>query len=182
MGKHFDDKCEYYQKIETKKLLYKHFENECLSNASNCFELYEKCSDYNPDKVLSTLQCHNKSLEEMATEAVRGEQQDLRQEQEPGAHASGSGVPRLTSDHGTELHQENSDVGRKFGHSVLCVAPVLLTATALYKYTPVGSWVRKLGGYNPNSVSDMDEFSSYRQESGDMFSDNSANYISYQPI
>ncbi|SBT00228.1 PIR Superfamily Protein [Plasmodium ovale curtisi] len=123
----------------------------------------KKCCDYNPDKVLSTLQCHNKSLEEIATEAVRG-------------------VPRLTSDHGTELHKENSDIGRKFGHSVLCVAPVLLTATALYRYTPVGSWVRKLGGYNSNSVSDMDEFSSYTQESEDMFSNNSGNYISYQPI
>ncbi|SBS93812.1 PIR Superfamily Protein [Plasmodium ovale curtisi] len=182
MGKHFDDKCEYYQKIETKKLLYKHFENECLSNASNCFELYEKCSDYNPDKVLSTLQCHNKIVEETATETVRGEQQDLSQEQEPRAHAPGSGVPRHTSGPYTELPQENSDIGRKFGHSVLGVAPALSTATALYRYTPVGSWVRKLGGHNSNSVSDMDEFSSYTQESEDMFSNNSANYISHQPI
>ncbi|SBT84154.1 PIR protein [Plasmodium ovale] len=182
MGKNFDDKCEYYKKIKAKKLLYKHFENECLSNSSNCFELYEKCSDYNPDKVLSTLQCHNKIVEEIATETVRGEQKDLRQEQEPGAHTPGSGEPRLTSGPGTEFPQENSDIGRKFGHSVLGVAPVLLTATALYRYTPVGSWVRKLGGYNSNGVSDMDEFSSYTQESGDMFSDNSANYISYQPI
>ncbi|SBT56898.1 PIR Superfamily Protein [Plasmodium ovale wallikeri] len=182
MGKNFDDKCEYYKKIEAKKSLYKHFENECLSDASNCFKLYEKYIDYNPDKVLPTLQCHNKSVEEIPTETAHGAQQDLRQEQEPGDRASGSGVSRLTSGPGTEFPQENTDIGRKFGHSVLGVAPVLLTASALYRYTPVGSWIRKLGGYNSNGVSNMDEFSSYTQESSDMFSDNSASYISYKPI
>ncbi|SBT02332.1 PIR Superfamily Protein [Plasmodium ovale curtisi] len=49
-------------------------------------------------------------------------------------------------------------------------------------YTPVGSWIRKLGGHNQTGISDMNEFSSYTQESGDMFSNHAANYISYQPI
>ncbi|SBT58691.1 PIR Superfamily Protein [Plasmodium ovale wallikeri] len=50
------------------------------------------------------------------------------------------------------------------------------------KYTPMGSWIRKVGGTNTNSIGDMDEFSSYTQESGDMFLGNTGNYISYQPM
>ncbi|SBT57986.1 PIR Superfamily Protein [Plasmodium ovale wallikeri] len=75
----------------------------------------------------------------------------------------------------------------RLGHSVLGVAPVLLSATALYRYTPVGSWIRKLGGYNINGMTNMngveiDEFSSYTQEPGDMLFGGTENYISYQPM
>ncbi|SBT58459.1 PIR Superfamily Protein [Plasmodium ovale wallikeri] len=71
--------------------------------------------------------------------------------------------------------------------NILGVAPVLLTASALYRYTPVGSWIRKLGGYNTNNLSNMDRsemdgFLSNTQVSGNIFFDNTENYISYQPL
>ncbi|SBT56035.1 PIR Superfamily Protein [Plasmodium ovale wallikeri] len=105
-----------------------------------------------------------------------------KEESEISAGAHGSSVPKLGDGSYTEFTPETSNIGTKAVHSILGVAPVLLTATALYRYTPVGSWVCKLGGYNSNGVSDMNEFSSYTQEPGDMFSNNSASYISYQPI
>ncbi|SBT57518.1 PIR Superfamily Protein [Plasmodium ovale wallikeri] len=54
-------------------------------------------------------------------------------------------------------------------------------------YTPVGSWVRKLGGYSPNSMNDtdgreMEGFLDNAQGSGNMFFDSGENYISYQPM
>ncbi|SBT57513.1 PIR Superfamily Protein [Plasmodium ovale wallikeri] len=97
----------------------------------------------------------------------------------------GLGTP--ASSHVTEPKSETSNIGTKVGHSVLGVAPVLLSATALYRYTPVGSWVRKLSGYSHNSVSNMDEgvvegILGNTQETDDILFGNTGNYISYQPI
>ncbi|SBT57144.1 PIR Superfamily Protein [Plasmodium ovale wallikeri] len=77
-----------------------------------------------------------------------------------------------SSSYNTDPTSERSDIGTKVGHSVLGVA----------SYTPMGSWIRKVGGTNTNSIGDMDEFSSYTQESGDMFLGDTGNYISYQPM
>ncbi|SBT01566.1 PIR Superfamily Protein [Plasmodium ovale curtisi] len=175
----YPQKCEeYYKKIEAKKPLYEHFEKECLSHTSNCFELYEKCMDYNPDKVLSNLPCHDQiEAKKAATAEASARALPLQQSQ---GHAHG--IQPGPHPPGTVFTEQNSDIGKTVGHSVLGVAPVLLTATALYRYTPIGSWIRKFGGYNQSGMSDMDGFSSYTQESGDMFSDSVGNYISYQPI
>ncbi|SBT57107.1 PIR Superfamily Protein [Plasmodium ovale wallikeri] len=172
-------KCEeYYKIIEAKKSLYEHFDNQCLSNDSNCPEIYEKCRDYNPEKVLSDLPCHDQ-IEAKKAPAAEASARALSLQQSQG---HGYGVQLGPHPPGTVFTEQNSDIGKKVGHSVLGVAPVLLTATALYRYTPIGSWIRKLGGTNTNSINDMDGFSAYTQESGDMFSDNTGNYISYQPI
>ncbi|SBT52576.1 PIR Superfamily Protein [Plasmodium ovale wallikeri] len=77
-----------------------------------------------------------------------------------------------SSPYDTDPTSERSDIGAKVGHSVLGVAPVLLTATALYR----------VGGINTNGIGDVDEFSSYTQESGDMFLGDTGNYISYQTM
>ncbi|SBT54967.1 PIR Superfamily Protein [Plasmodium ovale wallikeri] len=87
-----------------------------------------------------------------------------------------------SSPYDTDPTSERSDIGAKVGHSVLGVAPVLLTATALYRYTSIASWIIKVGGTNTNGIGDMDVFSSYTQESGHMFLGDTENYISYQPI
>ncbi|SBT56810.1 PIR Superfamily Protein [Plasmodium ovale wallikeri] len=98
--------------------------------------------------------------------------------------------------HPAELEQEfgpgalgsaTSDIGAKVGHSVLCIALVLLTATALYRYIPVSSWIHKLRGYGHDSINDMDggemeRFLLNTQESADMFFGDTQNYISYQPM
>ncbi|SBS96014.1 PIR Superfamily Protein [Plasmodium ovale curtisi] len=169
-------KCEeYYKKIEKKIPLYKYFEKECLPPKSNCPEIYEKCKPYNPESFISTLPCHNQIAQETA--AAQKTKVDRALQQPPPEQ------PRSVSNfHGTASTLETSEIGAKVGHSVLGVAPVLLTATALYRYTHLGPWIRKLSGSSPNSISDMEKFSTYTQESGDIFSDSAENYISYQPI
>ncbi|SBT57437.1 PIR Superfamily Protein [Plasmodium ovale wallikeri] len=165
-----DDKCDYYKKIVEKKGLYEHFDKQCLLENYICPDFYDKCMLYKPDNVLSKLPCHQKIAQEQA-DAKAAERPDTMK------HTSASGP-------GTEVCPIGHVAPRlpTIGHSVLAVAPFLLTATALYRYTPVGSWFRKLGGYNQSGISDMDKFSFYTQKSDDMFSDSEVNYISYQPI
>ncbi|SBT55267.1 PIR Superfamily Protein [Plasmodium ovale wallikeri] len=85
------------------------------------------------------------------------------------------------------LRPETTQIGTKVGQSVLGVAPVLLTAAPLYRYTPIGSWVRNLGGINQNSITntggeEMEGFLGNTQESGDMSYGDSGNYIWYQTM
>ncbi|SCA48148.1 PIR protein [Plasmodium ovale] len=172
----FDTVCkEYYKKIQDNSSLYEYFEKQCQTKNDNCPDFYDKCRNYNPKLVLSDLRCHHLMEQEKAAllplPAGSTINNPTGQELRSIAHASGTG-----------LTLESSQIGRNIGHSVLGVAPVLLTATALYRYTPMGTWIRKLGGINTNNISDMDKFSSYTQESGDMFSEHSENYISYQPM
>ncbi|SBS92146.1 PIR protein [Plasmodium ovale] len=170
----------YYIKIEEKKPLYKYFEEKCSSEEYDCPEFYKNYSHYNPDSVLPNLPCHKDFV--AATEA-RVTHHPSGQQIEPGAHGIGPGSQGSEDDsHGTELTPETSELGTKVGHSILGIAPVMLTATALYRYTPIGAWIRKIGGTKPNSISEIEGYSSYSQESGDIFSDSRENYISYQPM
>ncbi|SBS91613.1 PIR protein [Plasmodium ovale] len=172
--------CEY---IKGKSQLYEHFESLCNPKGIDCPEFYDKCKSYNPNIVLKALNCHEKLKTERDPNLEVGAlQHSPGQGLESATDVPGPGLSKHADAPDSVLTQENSDIGTKVGHSVLGVAPVLLTATALYRYTPVGSWIRKLGGYNQSGISDMDGFSSYTQESGDMFSDSGENYISYQPI
>ncbi|SBT57523.1 PIR Superfamily Protein [Plasmodium ovale wallikeri] len=172
----FDKQCKnFYEYIERKKPLYKHFQDLCISDNSSCPTFYDECLSYNPDSVLRTIKCHDQIVSERTAAEEDANPPDIPQFS-PQERASGSDSSHTVST------PETSEIGKKVGHSVIGVAPVLLTATALYRYTPIGSWIRKLGGTNPNSINDMDGFSTYTQESGDMFSDSTGNYISYQPI
>ncbi|SBS90671.1 PIR protein [Plasmodium ovale] len=171
---YYPDECrDYYKLIEDKTSLYDFFEKICTTGSNNCPKFYDKCKPYNPRIVLKGLPCHAQIQKERADEEALAMQKSLRGE-------SGS-----TYD--TGLIQQNSEIGTKVGHSVLGVAPVLLTASVLYRYTPIGSWIRRLGGNTTNSISDMgggemDGFLSHTQESGDMFFGDTQSYISYQPM
>ncbi|SBT02128.1 PIR Superfamily Protein [Plasmodium ovale curtisi] len=86
------------------------------------------------------------------------------------------------------IGSETSNIGTKVCHSFLGIAPVLLTATALYRviYTS-SSMDSQLGGYGHNSISGIDGgeikiFLLNTQESADMFFGYTQNYISYQPM
>ncbi|SBT55059.1 PIR Superfamily Protein [Plasmodium ovale wallikeri] len=176
LAKSNGDKCDYYKKIEEKKSLYEYFEKECSPPKNKYLDFYNKCMPYKPDNVLSKLSCHEK---------ISQEQADAKVAERP--HAMQHALGRLASDSEKEVTSETSPIGTKVGYSVLGIAPVLVTATALYRYTPIGPWIRKLSGIQQNSLSDMnrgeiDGFSSNSQESGDMFFDNTPNYISYQPM
>ncbi|SBT51551.1 PIR Superfamily Protein [Plasmodium ovale wallikeri] len=80
--------------------------------------------------------------------------------------------------HCTELLSEISQIGIKVCHSVLGVALVLLTATALYRITrrtKPTSMSNKNGG-------EMDEFLSQTQVSDYMFLGDTEYYKPFQPI
>ncbi|SBS90336.1 PIR Superfamily Protein [Plasmodium ovale curtisi] len=174
------DQCKYYYEyIEKKKELFKYFDDLFISDQSKCPEFYYQCKDYNPKEVLPKLQCHNQIVQERAASEIS----QKARVQAPDPKLSGIEGDSPSK----EMALENSQIGTKIGHSLLGIAPVFLTASALYRYTPVGSWVRKLGGYDTNSIRDMDagemnEFLGNTQESGDILFDSSENYISYQPM
>ncbi|SBS91604.1 PIR protein [Plasmodium ovale] len=176
MCPYYDKKCvEYCKYIEKKRYLYDHFDNVCTRGESSCPSFYEKCKDYNPNVVLNTLKCHEKmKAERVVTSKVSATHYPSGKEQ-----ASGTPVIEITPD--------TSHIGTKLGHSVLGVTPVLLTASVLYKYTPIGSWIRNLGGTRTNSIGDVVGgetvgFLANPQESADMLFGDTQNYISYQPM
>ncbi|SBS82457.1 PIR Superfamily Protein [Plasmodium ovale curtisi] len=159
----YDKKCtEYCEYIKKQSYLYEHFEKVCDTKESYCPKFYERCKNYNPKIVLDTLNCHEKLKAERYSTS----------ENSATHHPSGQINEFGAGEHGSKT----SEIGTKVGNSVLGVAPVLLTATALYRYTPVGSWIRKLGGTNNNSMSNING------EEMDGFFGDSENYISYQPM
>ncbi|SBT56516.1 PIR Superfamily Protein [Plasmodium ovale wallikeri] len=164
---------EYCEYVEKRSYLYDYFEKACATKESYCPHFYDKCKGYNPNIVLKTLKCPAKIKTPRAA-APEASAMHHRAEQEE-EFVSGA------------IGSETSDIGTKVGHSVLGVAPVLLTATALYRYTPIGSWIRNLSGNTTNNISGMDGgeiegFFSSSHESGNMLFDDTQNYISYQPI
>ncbi|SBT02085.1 PIR Superfamily Protein, partial [Plasmodium ovale curtisi] len=162
----YDLECtNYYKYIEGKTELYKYFEGLCTPKSPECPEFYEKCKDYNPDLVLHNFPCQVKI--EAAKNALHTEQtsdQDLQD----GPHPYGSDLTGHSA-HSSEvgMTQENSDIGTKVGKSVLGIAPIALTASALYRFTPLGQWIRKLSGSNNNITGNG--FGDETQESGNMF-------------
>ncbi|SBT01058.1 PIR Superfamily Protein [Plasmodium ovale curtisi] len=175
VSKYYNVKCrDYYKYIEGKTSLYTYFEQLCNTNEEKCPKSFKRCQAYNPTLVLHKLECHEKiKAERSAAEKDLALQNSLRQE--------------FGSNSDTEKTSENSEIGKKVGHSVIGIAPVVLTASVLYKYTPIRSWIHKLGGTNQHSISDMDggEMESFlynTQGSGNMFFGDTENYISYQPM
>ncbi|SBS95856.1 PIR Superfamily Protein [Plasmodium ovale curtisi] len=190
LAKNIDDKCDYYKKIEEKKPLYEYFEKECSPSKNNCPEFYDKCKPYNPDSVLSQLPCHEKIARERAdakvAERPHAMQHASGSDQDTEVGPLGPDVPGIASGSETEVKSETSQIGTKVGQSVLGITPVLLTASALYRYTPMGSWIRNLGKNSTNSISymdgEMEGFLGNTQESGDILLGETPNYISYQPM
>ncbi|SBT30943.1 PIR Superfamily Protein [Plasmodium ovale wallikeri] len=178
-AKSYDNVCrEYYEKIKQKKHLFEYFDGLCDSKPDQCPDFYENSKNYNPKSVLPTLSC---PVPTVSTKNYLSAQADSEQGLVDGprpydtdfsghrAHSSKAGMT-----------QENSDIGTKVGKSVLGIAPVALTASALYRFTPLGQWIRKLGGSNHNITGNG--FGDEVQESGNMFFDGGENYISYQPM
>ncbi|SBT56410.1 PIR Superfamily Protein [Plasmodium ovale wallikeri] len=176
----FENVCkEMYKKIQEKKELYEHFDDLCHSKQNECPIPYDKYEMYSPTSVLPTLICpEHINLPRMpeAASPTLFTHDASEQEEETGP---------LPYDSNTELTPQNSGTGTKFGKSVLGIAPIALTASALYKFTPLGPWLRKLAGSNHNITGNIDgdnEFLDHTQESGNMFFDGGENYISYQPM
>ncbi|KMZ82457.1 hypothetical protein PVIIG_06167 [Plasmodium vivax India VII] len=63
---------EFHQYIENKKTLYEHFKKRCPSDDTKiCPDFYKRCEQYDPDKVLSHLSCHNEIIKERKAAASR---------------------------------------------------------------------------------------------------------------
>ncbi|SBT58389.1 PIR Superfamily Protein [Plasmodium ovale wallikeri] len=190
LARNLDDDCEQYKKIEEKKSLYEHFDEHCLLDNYNCPDFYEKCMPYKPDSVLSQLPCHEKIAREQvdakAAERPDAMQHTLRSEQDATVGPLGPDAPGPGRRSETEMTSGTSQIGTKVGQSVLGITPVLLTASALYRYSPIGSWIRNMGKNNTNSLSDMDGvmegFLGNTQESGGILLGETSNYISYQSM
>ncbi|CAI7721749.1 Plasmodium vivax Vir protein, putative [Plasmodium vivax] len=179
-------KCEEnYKKIKEFSSLYKYFQEHCSTEGYSCPEFFHNFKKENPEYKSENLLCHTKMEQEIAAAAMKDSFSHLQSgsERRSGAPSDDLGSPR--SELGTphrETTTETSGIGKNVTHTVLGAAPVLLTATALYRYTPLGPWIRRLGGGRTNTMNAVDTFSPYIPETGDMFSDDTANYISYQPM
>ncbi|SBT55933.1 PIR Superfamily Protein [Plasmodium ovale wallikeri] len=190
LAKSNDDNCDYYKKIEEKKSLYEYFEKECSSPKNKCLDFYNKCMPYKPDNVLPKLPCHEKIAREQAdakvTERPHAMQHESRSAQDTEVGQLGPGESGLASGSETEVTFDTSPIGTKVGQSVLGVTPVLLIASALYRYTPIGSWIRNLGKNSTTSISDMngkmEGFLDDTEESGVILLGETSSYISYQPM
>ncbi|SBS93624.1 unspecified product [Plasmodium ovale curtisi] len=76
--------------------------------------------------------------------------------QRPRVHEPAPGFPGIRDVfHRKEMISENFEIGTKFDHSALGIVSVGLTATVLYRYACIHLWIRNLGRYNPNGISNM---------------------------
>ncbi|VUZ99526.1 PIR protein [Plasmodium vivax] len=186
IAKGYKEKCEgYYEKIQDMISVYKFFQNKCSSAEYKCPDVFYKCKNKNLESSLEELSCH----EIMKAKSVSTSEGDFMHqspgpEQRPLGPADGPQLTEDQHDSHTEELPETSNIRKNVTQSVLGAAPVLLTATMLYRvcYTPLGPWIRRFGGGKTNNMNAMDTFPPYTQETGDMFSDESANHISYQPM
>ncbi|ANQ09004.1 Uncharacterized protein PCOAH_00036000 [Plasmodium coatneyi] len=77
----------------------------------------------------------------------------------------------------------NSETGMQVTLGTLRVAAIFLIAALLYRYTPVGPWIREhLRGRTNRRRRAMDEVSLYTEETDSIFSDDTSSYISYQSL
>ncbi|KMZ88719.1 hypothetical protein PVBG_05665 [Plasmodium vivax Brazil I] len=190
MAKNYPKGCIYYKKIKEKHTVFDYFDRHCVSNAYKCPQFYYDFKSYDPENVISTLPCHDQV--ELTKSASPGPEEATKESSShhpagPEAQNAVSGDHPGETDPNVSLHStqstpKSSDIGTKVSHSVLGAAPVLLTATMLYRYTPLGPWIRRFGGGRTNSMNTMDTLSPYTEETGNMFPEDTANYISYHPI
>ncbi|VUZ93660.1 PIR protein [Plasmodium vivax] len=178
---------DYYKKIKEYFSLYEYFQGKCPTAGYICPEFFHKLKSEKRQYKLENLPCYREMEQAISAAAVQEKVSSSHHqsgtERRSGAPSDGLGSPGSklgTLD--TVSSSQSSDIGTKVSHTVLGAAPVLLTATALYRYTPLGPWIRRFGGGRTNNMNDMDAFSPYTQKTSNMFSEESENYISYQPI
>ncbi|VUZ99959.1 PIR protein [Plasmodium vivax] len=175
-GTIYDDVCdEYYQKIKEMIPVCKDFQVKCSTPETyKCPAEYNKCEERDLDFALEQLPCHHKFKGTTVSSSEDGSF--------PRSTGSEGRIQDPAAEAGTQSESGNAGIREKVTNSVLGATPALLTATMLYRYTPLGPWIRRFGGGRTNNMGAMDTFSHYAPETGEMFSDDPANYISYQPM
>ncbi|SBT56192.1 PIR Superfamily Protein [Plasmodium ovale wallikeri] len=150
-----DRHAEYCEYIEKKSYSYDNFDNVCTKEESNCSHFYNKYKEHNPNTVFKTLKCpENIKTARFAAPEASSMDHSLKQE---------LGAPY--GSHGMKLATETSQMVTKFGAF----------------YTPLCTYIRKLGVYHQSRMSNVDavvdEFLSRSQESGDILFGSTGNYI-----
>ncbi|GAB69605.1 CYIR protein, partial [Plasmodium cynomolgi strain B] len=128
-------KCEsYYEYIQKKAELYEHFEKVCLPRTSNCPDFYDECMPYKPDNVLSSFPCYDEMQKQQHAAKSPKILNNLTHTLQPenGIVTAGLQASAETIQH-TQSTSESSDIRTKISDSILGTAPVLLTATMLYR-------------------------------------------------
>ncbi|CAG9483803.1 unnamed protein product [Plasmodium vivax] len=127
----FPEKCEeYYQKIKEMFPVCTFFEGKCSKSGTyKCPNNLNKCKEKNLESELKKFQCHRtiKSRSDSNSEDDTS-QQPPRPVEGPLVTTGGP-----TAESNTQLESENFEIGKKVSHTVLGAAPVLLTATMLYR-------------------------------------------------
>ncbi|GAB69717.1 CYIR protein [Plasmodium cynomolgi strain B] len=133
----FDENCKYYKIIEEKKKLYDHFAELCDSKAGDCPDFYNKCRKYNPDTLLSTLTCDSNTVQANASHIENTKETSTYHSLGDAGHshgpADGHEMERGAANSYAGGSPQRSVIGKKVAYSVLGAAPVLLTATMLYR-------------------------------------------------
>ncbi|CAI7718332.1 PIR protein [Plasmodium vivax] len=147
----YPERCkEFYKYVESKKTLYKYFNERCTTNNTNrCPDFYDQCKQYDPEKVLRDLHCNDGIRQESDTASFR--------------------VPRIRSgDSVNEPDSEEGNVGmmpvgpsnlngnpktvENVGNILLGVVATTMTSGALYRFTPLGGMIRNGLGWNNNNM------------------------------
>ncbi|KMZ94978.1 hypothetical protein PVMG_05647 [Plasmodium vivax Mauritania I] len=129
-GSAYDEICRvYYQKIKEIIPVCKYFEGKCISKSYSCPDNYNKCKEKNLETALEELPCHKTIKDRIGSTS---EDSSSYQPPGPAERPPGPAVgPEAVSN--IQLEGGNSRIGTKVTHSVLGAAPVLLTATMLYR-------------------------------------------------
>ncbi|GAB70004.1 CYIR protein, partial [Plasmodium cynomolgi strain B] len=128
----YSDRCnEFYHYVERKKPLYKHFKELCTGdNTNKCPEFYAQCEQYDPDKVLSHLSCHNEIMKERssATSSVLEIRNTHSDSETKSRETSVVMVPVDI----TNLNEKSHTI-TKVGNILLGVVATSMTSGALYR-------------------------------------------------
>ncbi|CAG9482914.1 unnamed protein product [Plasmodium vivax] len=141
---------EFYQYVESKKPLYKYFNELCTSKYTNmCPDFYAQCKEYDPDEVLSTFNCHQVMLDEKAAAAAKDSLNGgTFADTEPNSEGPSSDMATV----GTQNLRGESQNVRMYGNVLLGVVATTMTSGALYRFTPLGGMIRNGLGWNNNNM------------------------------
>ncbi|CAI7724012.1 PIR protein [Plasmodium vivax] len=170
----------YYQYIKSKTELYKQYKQACTSDGPRkCPEFFNKCEDYDPEKMILKLNCHLE-MEKMkaAPSAIH-----IREDQGvPESH-----VRETDSEVVPQLQRENTANVNKVGNVLLGVVVTSMTSGVLYRFTPLGRRLRNGFGWSNNNMrnahgGEYGLFDYVSETYNPYLGGGEEHYIGYQPV
>ncbi|KMZ89341.1 hypothetical protein PVBG_03691 [Plasmodium vivax Brazil I] len=147
----FTNMCEeFFQYVESKKKLYEHFKEPCLSKDTNmCPKFYDECKKYDPENVLSNHSCHEYIMKERAA-AAPSVLQRVNTPSDSDPNSDDRDGRMMTYD--APKLSGNPHTVTKLGNVLLGVVATSMTSGALYRFTPLGGMIRNGLGWNTNNM------------------------------